>query len=184
MSTLKILEGNKDCHDDDSVAINRRIDINRARFMKASTAEVLDNYKERHRGDGYWGIVAAHLEVKYSTLMRKINQNEDRRNLFVEELPVFIEATGFDFTLLDHIESFLGRVAISITPNSGGALDMEGLRRFAKESGEALYELSKSLDDGKVDRSEAGRCLKELNELARVCMTLVALCHKAIDEQR
>lgn len=145
----------------------------------SDTSKVLSEYKDRHD----LATVANLMGLPYSSLARILNEH-DHYDLGVSKIIPFIVASDYDFTLLDHIESHLGRVAIPIHPGTHGQLDLEGLRRFAKESGHALHELSQALDDGIVDKTEASRCLKELSHLAQICMVLITHCHKALEAEK
>ena len=82
-----------------------------------------------------------------------------------------------DLRALDMIESRCGRVAFVIPTLECGSADVLRLEASAvKEFGEQMEIISKSIADGRVSRSEAKKCVKEviqaITALARIKMCL------------
>ena len=101
---------------------------------------ILAGYKENHD----LAALARKMNIPYSSLARILNEN-DTYDLGTRKLVSFIEATDYDFTLLDHIESRLGRVAMKVETDSQ-ARGFEQLSNLAKETGEALKRIEAGSD--------------------------------------
>jgi len=130
-------------------------------------ARILSEYKDRND----IAAMADKMKMPYSSLARILNEH-DAYDLGIKKLVPFIEAAAFDFTLLDHIEARLGRVAVRV--NTGElACDYQGLARLAKETGHVIQVVSEALDDGYITRKEASACIKELLDLVQVAMGLI-----------
>lgn len=140
-----------------------------------TVSEILHGYIERHGGP----ILADALGTSVSNVYRMLNPNDEMRGLWVTQLIPLIRATN-DFTVLDHIEAQLGRVAIS-TGSETTSLDAKGLCRFMQEAGEALKTVGDSMADGRVSKPEARECLRALMDLVRVAMGLMEQCRTIID---
>ncbi len=84
-------------------------------------ARILAGYKDRND----LNQLAEKMGLPYSSLARILNEN-DAYDLGIKKLIPFILAAENDFTLLDHIEARLGRVAMSVG-TSGQACDFERL---------------------------------------------------------
>lgn len=108
--------------------------------------------------------IADRLGIKYHTFMRMLNQY-DNYQLPVLLLIPFINSTN-DFSLLDHIEKQLGRVAIHMPENSSN-IDAGSIAKLAKESGEAMVALSNAIIDKKFTRRERDQCTKELMDMVQ-----------------
>ena len=130
-------------------------------------AHILAGYKDRYD----LNELAEKMELPYSSLARILNEN-DAYDLGVKKLIPFMLATNNDFTLLDHIEARLGRVAMSIG-TSGQPCDFERLSQLAKETGEAMTVISQALADGVITKKEATVCIKEIMDVVEVAMGIV-----------
>lgn len=139
-------------------------------------AHVLDGYKDRHKP---FERVAEQMGVEYSRLMRQLNPS-DSYQFPLSLLAPLILATN-DFTILDHIEHAVGRVAIPIAPSADGTLNMAGLCRFVREAGEAMQAVSETIETGKIKKRNAEVCLKELLELAQISMALAQQCREIVE---
>ncbi len=115
--------------------------------------------------------LAEKMGLPYASLARILNEN-DASDLGVKKLIPFILAAENDFTLLDHIEARLGRVAMSVG-TSGQACDFEQLSQLAKETGEAMTAISEALTDGIITKEEATHCIKEIMDVVEVAMGIV-----------
>ena len=109
--------------------------------------------------------------MPYSSLARILNEH-DTYDLGVRKLISFIEAADYDFTLLDHIEARLGRVAMQVNTTESSC-DFERLSKLAKETGEALKVVAESLADGVITQKEAAACIKELLEVVQAAMEII-----------
>ncbi len=147
----------------------------------AGLQKVLAEYGERHDTEE----LAKRLEIKYSTLMRKMNP-DDEQDLHACDLVKFIEATKYtwkdperrareerDFTLLDEIEVRLGRIFNDKVQRPKYDFSFHGLARLIKESSEATRAISEAFSDGVVNTMEAETCIKELHDLVYIAMQLI-----------
>jgi len=130
-------------------------------------ARILAGYKDRND----LNQLAEKMGLPYSSLARILNEN-DAYDLGIKKLIPFILATENDFTLLDHIEARLGRVAMSVG-TSGQACDFERLSKLAKETGHAMTAISEALTDGIITKKEATNCIKEIMDVVEVAMGIV-----------
>ncbi len=143
--------------------------------------KILAEYGKRHDTKE----LAKQLKVEYSTLMRKMNPNDDQ-DIHACSLVEFIKATRYtwkdpkkkekeelDFTLLDQIEFRLGRVFAEKIKVPKYDFDFQGLSRLIKESSEATRAISESFADGVVNPHEAETCIKELHDLIFISMQLI-----------
>jgi len=130
-------------------------------------ARVLSEYKERKD----LADVAKRMNIPYSSLARILNEH-DNYDLGVKKLIAFIEATDYDFTLLDHIETRLGRAAVEIK-TAENACDFERLSKLTHETGEALQVISDALADGVITKKEASNCIKEVMHVIQVAMGII-----------
>jgi len=130
-------------------------------------AHVLAGYKDRYD----LNELAEKMGTPYSSLARIMNEN-DAYDLGVKKLIPFILATNMDFTLLDHIEARLGRVAMSVG-TSGQPCDFERLSQLARETGHAMTAISEALADGTISRKEASVCIKEIMHIVQVAMGIL-----------
>jgi len=130
-------------------------------------AGVLADYKERND----LAILAERMNIPYSSLARIMNEH-DPYDLGVRRLISFIEASDFDFTLLDHIEARLGRVAVRVETDNQ-ACDFQVLSNLAREMGHVMEVVSSALADGWINRKEATACIKELMDLVQVAMQII-----------
>lgn len=141
----------------------------------ATVNDILAEYKRYDVAE-----IADRIGVKYSSLQRILNPH-DPYDLGVCKLVSFIDATQ-DFSLLDHIEARLGRVAVKINGKGKEKMDAVGLCRFVKETSEALHTVSEALEDGKVTREEARKCSKELMDMVQVAMNLMQACSEIVEK--
>lgn len=100
--------------------------------------------------------VAERIGMTYSTFARKTNPNDEDRQLNIRELIPYILNT--DFSLLDHIEARVGRIAFEV-PRENEGVTHKSLTRLIDASNNALSKMSECLEDGVVDEYET----KELN---------------------
>jgi len=88
-----------------------------------------------------------------STLARHLNPNDHMRPFPLKALIPIIKACNNDCTVLDHIETALGRVAFSVSKNNE-TVDLKSLSNLAEASGAAMSTMAKTLADGKIDEEE------------------------------
>jgi len=81
-----------------------------------------------------------------------------------------------DLRALDKIESFFNRVAFVLPPPQEGAMEpiMKMVASMAREFGENMEALAKTLEDGKITKHEATRCLQENKDVITACVKLQA----------
>ena len=91
----------------------------------------------------------------------------------LKKLIPLIRATG-DFSLLDHIESSLGRVAVRM-PKPGASEDhlYRLTIKAVKEFGELMAEMDAGMADGRLTGKELGRLRKEGYEAVQAIVTLM-----------
>lgn len=133
------------------------------------TAKILEEYKNAPGFDK--AKVADIIDVEVGSLQRILNAN-DPYDLGVRKLIGFINACG-NFTLLDHIEARLGRIAFPVAADKNCKLNLEGMCKFVKEAGHAMNALSDALADGRITKAEAAECRREIMHLVQICMGLL-----------
>lgn len=127
--------------------------------------DVIEGYKQ---GEEAMKAIADDTGIRYSTLMRKLNRDDEGRQLTLTEAIRLMRVTG-DLSILDHMCKRFGRITVEIPQGGDKEITTASIGRMAKETGEAMTELSKSLmDDGRVDKFEASTCYKELKESIEV----------------
>ena len=94
--------------------------------------------------------VAEKSGIVYSTFARKTNPNDQLKLTIYDLIPYTLNT---DFTLLDHIESRLGRVAFTI-PNKDEDISLQSISKLATVSGAALSTMAESLEDGTITNKE------------------------------
>lgn len=136
-----------------------------------SINRVLSSYKERH----CLKEIAAKMDISYTSLARILNE-EDAYDLGVIKIIQFIEATNYDFALLDHIETRLGRTASPTQKKQKENISFEfsHISSLFSASNAAINELLKSIEDGIIDSKEAKRCIADLVGLIQVAVKLVS----------
>lgn len=140
--------------------------------MDEALAHILDEYRRCARGNHESVAHLADLSgIPYSTLQRILNP-DDHYTLGINLLIPFMEAVG-EYSLIDHIEMRLGRVAIPVKANAIG-LNGAGMCRFAREAGEAMRALGTALEDGRITPAEARECRIEVTHLLQVLTGLLA----------
>jgi hypothetical protein len=79
-----------------------------------------------------------------------------------------------DYELLDELERLAGRIAYHLPEISHfhNVEDVRVVQRLVKEVGEALEALSKTLEDGIVEKHELHNTLPELDDVIRECARL------------
>lgn len=105
------------------------------------------------------------MGINYSTYKRKTNEHGDR-DISVPELVSFIRAHDMDFTLIDHIEERLGRVAFSI-PKTDDKLTTKDISGMIKQFSRSIEKMVDIIEDNKVDAKEdraLGVLLIQLNQ--------------------
>lgn len=138
-------------------------------MSQKSIQQVLASYKDRH----CLHELAQRTKIKYSSLARILNE-EDAYDLGVSKIISFIEATNYDFTLLDHIEARLGRLASFSRENKIlKSFEISNISDLLAVSNEAINELLKSVADGKVDKKESKACINDLVSLIQVANALI-----------
>ncbi len=114
--------------------------------------------------------LADDLGPDYRTFMYWL---EGKRKLPAELLPALCIALE-NYELLDWLEREVGRVAYRI-PDGTHTQNLEDVRAvqgLIKEVGGALEELSRTLEDGIVEKHEVDKTLPELDDVIRECARL------------
>lgn len=127
---------------------------------------LLHHYPKKHGLSIEW--IADTIGVPKSTLQRYLSLNEGIALPFPLRLLIpFMRACNNDFSVLDVIESRIGRAAY-VTGAEGIELDSDAIASFAKEAGEALSAMAESVADRVITDDERRRCTKEILDLQRV----------------
>ena len=133
-----------------------------------SIETILAGYK---RTDADVSVLADALGVAYSSLQRQLNPNDAYQFPVTKIIPL-VTVTG-DFSLIDHIEKRLGRMAMPL-PRKDRPLDMSVYASFVKESGDALTVVSGAMADWKITNEEARQIRKEVIELVSAATSILA----------
>ena len=112
-----------------------------------------------------------------STLGRHLNPDDAARPFPLMKIIPLIMACNSDCSVLDRMESMVGRVAITI-PGTKASLDSNSVALLAKESGEAISTYASALADGDINRTEKEESIRELTDLAQACMGLIQALNK------
>jgi hypothetical protein len=114
--------------------------------------------------------LAERLGPDYRTFMYWL---AGERKFPAELLPALCIALD-DYKLLDELEREVGRVAYRIPDgaHSHNFEDVKVVQELIKEVGGALEELSRTLEDGVVEKHELDKTLPELDDVIRVCARL------------
>lgn len=118
--------------------------------------------------------VAEYLGKSPSTLYSEMNPNEGEgrtnHKLGLLDWVKIMRLTG-DFRSLAKVAEDLDHVTIPLPRTLPSALDaLAHLGRISKEAGEHSLEVCRALEDGRIDRAEARRCLAECDELIRAAV--------------
>ncbi|MFH1059201.1 MAG: phage regulatory CII family protein [Pseudomonadota bacterium] len=118
--------------------------------------------------------VAEYLGKSPSTLYSELNPNEGEgrtnHKLGLLDWVKIMRLTG-DCRSLAKVAEDLDHVAIPLPQAEPTARDaLSHLGRISKEAGENALEACKALEDGRIDRAEARRCLTECDELIRAAV--------------
>jgi hypothetical protein len=132
---------------------------------------ILNGYPKKH-GRSIESLAEEIGYENWKTLQRHINPSDHARPFPLSKLIPLIRACNNDFTVLDHIENSLGRVAIQI---KGGneEISMETVGKLAKEAGEAIAAIAGTLDGSATTQAKKQACVKELLDLVQVCHGLL-----------
>ena len=136
-----------------------------------SITEILNGYPKKH-GITIEALADAIGYENPSTLARHLNPNDASRPFPVKKLIPIIQACNRDFTVLDHIEKNLGRVAFEI-PKNTGTISLKNIGSLADKSGRALSTMADALEDGIIDAEERKQLNKVLIELAQRVNTIL-----------
>lgn len=142
----------------------------------SDVAEIINEYPKKHKLSV--AEIGDYMGVKGKTLERQLNPN-DPYGFPITQLIPFIRACHNDFTVLDHIERRLGRIAIRMKDTAGNEpVTMQCLSILAKEAGEAISAVAGALIDGTITDEEAEKCSEELCELAQQCHAMIIKLRK------
>lgn len=114
--------------------------------------------------------VAIDMDVPYSTLLRKLNK-DDNYQLNITELVPFVKASK-NYDLVYHINKELNLITIPMMVDED-KFNIAGIAKFTKETGEALIELSGAMADNKMKKDEAIKCRQELMDVAQCTWKLI-----------
>lgn len=114
--------------------------------------------------------LAEHLGPDYRTFMYWLAGD---RKFPAELLPALCTALD-NYELMDLLEREVGRVAYRVPDgtHSHNTEDVRVVQRLVREVGGALEELSRTLEDGIVEKHELDRTLPELDDVIRECARL------------
>lgn len=115
--------------------------------------------------------IADHIGCNPSSLYRQLNPH-DHHPFPLKKLIPFMNVCNKDYSVLDLIESRIGRAAFNV--KSGGIkIDCKAIAKLAKESGEAISTLVNAIADKKIDEEENRVCTKELLDLQKIVSSLL-----------
>ncbi len=139
---------------------------------------ILAGYPKKHKIS--IEAIADAMGVNHNSLENQLNPNH-HYNFPVQSLIPFIRTCNNDFTILDHIETRLGRTAIALPAAHAEKIDAHSIAKFAKEAGEALSALSSSVLEGKICRDGARKCLSEVMDILQVSSGLAKRLQEIAD---
>lgn len=128
--------------------------------------------------------MASDLDKPYSTLSNELREAEYAKLGFNTGLSIiehahapYAPAHSRDAAVmaLDMVEEALGRVAFRIPdpPSDRQAPEiMRIISDLGKEFSEAIQAMAKAIEDGRVSRQEAKKCLKENRDLLKACLQI------------
>ena len=128
--------------------------------------------------------LAPEIDKSESTFRNELGRQPGYK-LGLSTAVLIMKKTG-DLKPLDLIEDLFGRVAFKI-PRPNGCLSipiMQIISRLTREFSESLDHLGASLEDGKLEKSEIYKCLKENEDLIKVCVELEAFLKKVLEEKK
>ena len=117
--------------------------------------------------------IADQIGCNPSSLYRQLNPH-DHHPFPLKKLIPFMNACNRDYSLLDLIESRVGRVAIDM-PGKKETVNMKTASKIAEQQGKALATLIDALADNKLDEDEKRALRHEYFKLAQ-------LIHSALQE--
>ena len=120
--------------------------------------------------------IADHIGVNPYTLQRQLNKNEDFPFSLKTLIPL-MTACNNDYSLLDLIESRLGRVAVSAY-GTKEPVTMETAAKIAEQQGKALSCLITALADNKLDEDEKRDLRDKYCALAQLIHTALQALNK------
>jgi len=121
--------------------------------------DVISSYRDK---ESTMKQVAFDMGIPYSTLMRKLNP-DDNYQLNINQIVPLILATG-RYDLIHHLNKDLNLVAFPLNIDESD-FNIKGIAAFTKETGEAFVELSKAMADKVMTKNEAIKCRKELMDV-------------------
>jgi len=132
---------------------------------------LLHHYPKRHEVSIDW--IADTIGVPQSTLQRYLSLNEKLALPFPLRLLIpFMRACNNDFSVLDVLESRLGRTAYT-TGGTGIKVDCSAVASLAKEAGDAISCMAAAIVDDKITEDERRNCVKELLDLQKITSALL-----------
>jgi hypothetical protein len=132
---------------------------------------LLHHYPKKHGISIEW--IADTIGVPKSTLQRYLSLNIDIALPFPLRLLIpFMRACNNDFSVLDVIESRIGRAAY-VTGKTGIEINCSAVATLAKEAGEAISVMADAISDKTITEDEKRICTKELLALQRISSALL-----------
>jgi hypothetical protein len=104
-----------------------------------------------------------------STLRGELNRQPGHKLALSTSIKI-IQITK-DYSPLDVIEEMMGRVAYTIPkPEPGDTVKNIAalMAALARECSDNLIALSNAVEDGRIDKREAQKCLKEINDMIKL----------------
>lgn len=121
-------------------------------------------------------LIKGHLSTNRaeSTLRSELNQQPGSKLGLITAIQI-MQLTG-DLAALDTIEDLFDRVAFKMPKHRDGnpSTVMILASRLSREFGETIEEMADAMADGRLTDDERARCLKELQDLIKVCVELEA----------
>ena len=129
-------------------------------------------YWSVHKFAGSVAAVAAAIGVNATTLQKKIKPECDSHHANLDDLENIIHVTQ-DVRILESVCALYGCGYFRLPDVRTGAAMFERSANLAREFGELMGDVSESLRDGKVSRSEVAKLDKSLMELVAAAKGLI-----------
>jgi len=115
-----------------------------------------------------------------STLRAELTQQEGYKLGLITAINIM--GKTYNLKALDIIEAHFGRVAFMVPRQEGTITQvMKMVASLAKEFSETMGELAAAMADGVVTETEARKCLKENEDLIKICAQLKAYLTQFIE---
>lgn len=154
-------------------------DARRARHREWS--EHMRALVERNRGAACnIAIIAAHLGHESKTTLQRQLDPDHPYALPIADVDAMPEAIALGAAA--KLAARHGHALVKLPAEVSVLGALKAIARIQKESGEAILEAADALADGRLDRAEAARLLRELDELISAVLPLRTWCERALTD--